>query len=123
MGNINNYKILSKNLALSMMITLILLLVLSMVLSLSDISENITDISIIFISSFSILLGAFLSSKKIKEKGIVFGAILGFAYMILLYLISSVLNADFSFCLNTLYMFLGGIIGGSIGGILGVNLK
>ncbi len=94
-----------------------------MVLSLSNVSESIMGMSIIFISSFSVLIGAFLASKKIKEKGIVFGSILGLVYMLILYLVSSILNSNFVLTLSALYMFLGGIIGGAIGGILGVNLK
>ena len=47
---------------------------------------------------------------------------LGLAYMILLYLLSSTLNANFGFSLCVLYMLIGGIIGGAVGGILGVNL-
>lgn len=123
MGNIDNYKILGKDLTISIILTLILLFVLSMILSFSNVSENIMGISIIFISSFSILIGAFLASKKIKEKGIIFGSILGLTYMLVLYLISSIINANFALTLNALYMFLGGTIGGAIGGILGVNLK
>ena len=87
MGNIENYKILGKDLAISIILTLILLFVLSMVLSLSNVSESIMGMSIIFISSFSVLIGAFLASKKIKEKGIVFGSILGLVYMLILYLV------------------------------------
>lgn len=123
MGNIENYKILGKNLSISIIITLTLLFVLSMVLSLSSVSESIMGVSIIFISSFSILVGAFLASRKIKEKGIIFGSILGLTYMLILYLISSLINTNFAFSLNVLYMFLGGVVGGAIGGILGVNLN
>lgn len=123
MGNIDNYKILAKDLVVSVVLSLILLLILSIILSLTNVSEGIMGISIIFISSFSILVGAFLASKKIKEKGIVFGSILGLTYMIFLYLISGILNGNFGVTLNVLYMLIGGIIGGAIGGILGVNLK
>lgn len=123
MGNIENYKILGKNLSISIIITLMLLFVLSVVLSLSNVSESIMGVSIIFISSFSILVGAFLASRKIKEKGIIFGSILGLTYMVILYLISSIINTNFAFSLSVLYMFLGGIVGGAIGGILGVNLN
>ena len=118
MGKIENYKILGKDLALSIGLSLLLLLILSIVLSLTNVSEGIMGISIIFISSFSVLVGAFLAIKKIKEKGIVFGSILGFTYIT-----SGILNGNFGFTLSVLYMFLGGIIGGAIGGILGVNLK
>lgn len=123
MGNIENYKILGKDLAISIVLSLLLLLVLSIVLSLTNVSEGTMGISIIFISSFSVLVGSFLASKKIKEKGIVFGSILGLTYMLALYITSGILNGNFGFTLSVLYMFLGGIIGGAIGGILGVNLK
>lgn len=72
MGNIENYKILAKNLVISIVLTLILLFVLSIILSVTSLSESIMGVGIIFISSFSILIGSFLASKKIKEKGIIF---------------------------------------------------
>ena len=65
----------------------------------------------------------FYASKKIKEKGIISGAIVGLIYMLILYLISSIVNWDFTMTLETIIMISTGIIGGAIGGIFGVNLK
>ena len=53
MGNIENYKILAKNLVISIVLTLILLFVLSIILSVTSLSESIMGVGIIFISSFS----------------------------------------------------------------------
>lgn len=123
MGIIKNYKVLFKSIVSSVIISLILLFVLSIILALTTVKENIMSVSIIFISTISILISSFYASKKIKEKGIIYGTIVGFMYMIILYLISSTVNWDFTMTLETIIMVLTGIIGGAIGGILGVNLK
>ena len=81
------------------------------------------EIAAVFISAFSILMGSFLVAKRVEQKGIVYGSVLGLIYMLILYLISSILNFDFSLNGNAIIMIVFGIIGGAIGGILGVNLK
>lgn len=123
MDILGNYKVLLKSIVLAVLLSLILLFILSVVLAVTNVKENIMSVSIIFISSISILISAFLASKKIKEKGIIYGAIVGFAYMIILYFISSFVNWNFTLSLETIIMMLSGILGGAIGGILGVNLK
>ena len=64
-----------KSIFLSIVITLISLILLSIILSTSNISENIISPAIIIISSVSILIGSFFISRKIKERGILNGAI------------------------------------------------
>ena len=99
------------------------LIILSLVLSFSDVSEEIISPSIIVISSISILIGSFLISRKIKEKGILNGAILGALYIVTIYIISSIVNKNFSLNLYSGIMIGMGILAGAVGGILGVNLK
>lgn len=119
---VNKFLLMLKGMCLSMVITLIMILILSMILSFSHIKENVIMPTVIFISSFSILIGAFLVSKKIDEKGIIYGSALGLIYMLVLYLISSILNFDFSLNGSAIVMIIFGVIGGAIGGVLGVNL-
>lgn len=121
--NVNIFLLMFKGIAIAMGLSLIMILVLSIILSFSSVSENVIMPAVIFISAFSILLGSFMIAKKIQNKGIVYGSVLGFVYMFILYLISSTLNVDFSLGLNSLVMISFGIVGGAIGGILGVNLK
>ena len=121
--NNNKLIILIKGIFISMSITLFMILILSVVLSLTDIKENVIMPSVIFISSFSILIGGVVITKSIGEKGIFYGSILGVLYMSILYIISSIINYNFSLNFNSIIMAVIGAFGGAIGGILGVNLK
>ncbi len=120
---VNKFLLMLKGIGISMILSLVMLLVLSIVLSFSNIKENVIMPAVIFISSFSILIGGFLVAKRIDKSGIVHGSVLGFIYMLILYLISSIMSFDFSLNMNAVIMIVVGIIGGAIGGILGVNLK
>lgn len=128
MGNFESSENLSyvfeffKSVLLSIIISLILLFVLAFVISNTEVKESFIDPGVIFISSISILISSFLVSKKLKKKGIICGAIVGFCYMLIMYIFSSFMNMDFSLTINSLMMILFGILGGIIGGILGVNL-
>ena len=115
-------KIFIKNLVIEFLITLILLMVLSILLSSTNLNENIINPSIVFISAFSILIGAFFSSKKIGKKGILIGFLQGLIYMTILYLFSSISNGNFTLEISSLIMILISLICGIIGGILGVNI-
>jgi putative membrane protein (TIGR04086 family) len=120
---VNKFLLMLKGICISMGITIIMLFILSIILSFSDVKESVIMPTVIFISSFSILIGGFLIAKKIDEKGIIYGSALGLLYMLILYLISSIMNFNFSLTINAIVMIAVGVIGGAIGGILGVNLK
>ena len=120
---VNQFLLIAKGVCFSICMTLIMILILSIVLSFTAIKENVIMPTVIFVSSFSILMGGFLVAKKVEAKGIVYGSVVGLIYMAILYLISSIMNFDFSLNANAIIMIVLGIIGGAIGGILGVNLK
>ena len=90
-------------------------------LTYTDISERIIPVFIIILTFVSILIGTIISMRKISRNGMLNGAIIGGAYVILLYLISSILNTGFTFNIYTIFMIIAGIISGVIGGIIGVN--
>lgn len=122
-NGINKFTLWLKGILLSMGLTLIMILFLSVLLSISNIKESVIMPTVIFISTFSILIGAFFISRKIESKGIIYGSLLGLIYMMILYLISSIMSLNFSLGLNSIIIIVFGVIGGAIGGILGVNLK
>lgn len=119
----NLLKIFTFNLIFEFILTVIMLFILALLLSMTSLEETIISPSIIGITTFSILLGGFITSRKIKSKGIVIGVIQGFIYMLVLYLTSSFMNMDFSLNLQSLTMIGIGMLGGAIGGIIGVNIK
>lgn len=114
-------KVFLKNLLLSILISIVLIVILSLLMSNTNISDNLLNPIIIGIVAFSLLIGAFNMSRSKKEKGIIFGSLLGIAYVLILYITSSIALMDFSLSISSLFFILLGILGGAVGGILGVN--
>lgn len=119
----NNIKHICIGIVISMVITLIALFVLSAILTYTEISENIIKPAIILITGISILIGSSISNIKIKKMGILNGAIIGGGYLIILYLLSSIINTDFAFNIESIITIVVGVILGIFGGILGVNKR
>ena len=114
-------KIVAREVVFSIIITIILFFVMSVILAFSDISDKIIKPAIIGIVSFSILITSFRLAKNKKEKGLIYGSLLSFIYMLLLYLLSIIINGNFGVSMESIFMIVIGIVCGIIGGILGVN--
>jgi len=112
-----------KGVLISILTTLAFLLLLSLVLTYSNISETIIPISIVIISAMSILLGSLIITKKMKKNGIIYGGIIGIVYIMLLYLISSIISKGFYMNIYSMAMIIFSIFAGMFGGILGVNMN
>ena len=124
-GNNDNLKAniirIIKGSLLSIIVSVIFLIVFAMLLTYTSLSENTITPIVLGIVGLSILLGSYLSTKKINKKGILNGAMVGIIYMLILYIISSVIFMDFSINASSIIMIICGIIAGIIGGIVGVN--
>ena len=112
-----------KGIGIAFAITLILLLIFSAVLTFSNISESVISPVIITATAISILIGSSIGNNKIKKNGLLNGALVGIIYMVIIYLISSLLNWRFSLNLQSIIMISVGVIFGILGGIFGVNKK
>lgn len=117
------FKIFALNLVIEFILTIIMLFILSLLLSMTELEEKIIEPAIIGITAFAIMFGGFITSKKIKSKGIFVGIIQGVLYMLVLYITSSFVNMNFSLTLSSVTMIGVGILGGAVGGIVGVNIK
>lgn len=115
-------RIFFREMILSIILSLIFMFIFAIILSQTKLNENLINPVTIGIVAFSLMVGAFRISKAKKEKGILYGALLGLIYMIILYLISSAYNFQFALSMHSIIMIILGIIGGAIGGIIGVNL-
>lgn len=107
----------------SIIISGVSLIIFASILTSTDIKESTIPSVVIIISLISILIGSSISSRKIKRKGIVNGAIVGTIYISIIYILSSILITGFSLNLYSTIMIVGAIIAGMIGGIVGVNIK
>ena len=111
-----------KGSGLAIIISLVLLLIYATLLTTTDISETTMTPVVITISGISILIGSSISSLKIKKQGMLNGALVGMIYMLIIYLLSSILLEGFTIDVKSIMMIGVGIIAGMIGGIIGVNL-
>lgn len=112
-----------KGVGIAMATTIILLLVFSIILTYTQIQENTINPVITIITALSILIGSSIGNTKIKKNGIINGGIIAGIYILIIYLISSILNWNFYLDLKSIIMIIVTIIFGILGGILGVNRK
>ena len=113
----------AKGVGIALIITVVCLLIFALVLTYTSINENTINPVTLIITGVSVFLGSFLGNVKIKKNGILNGGIIGLAYLLILYLISSLLNWSFGLSIQSVIMIVVGIICGISGGVLGVNKK
>ena len=118
-----NLKNISIGIGISIFITAICLFVFSILLTYTNLSENTITPTIIIITGISVLIGSSIGNVKIKKNGIINGAIIGGGYILILYLISSLINVEFTLNFKSVIMIIVGILFGIFGGIMGVNSK
>ena len=106
---------------ISFLFTLLMLIIYSIVLVYTNLSEQTIRPVIITITGVSILIGSSLGTRKLHKNGMISGGIIGASYILLLYLISSIVSSNFSINWVSVIMIIVGLIGGVFGGIVGVN--
>ena len=79
-------------------------------------------IVVMAIVGISILIGSSLANLKIKRKGIINGALIGLIYILIIYILSSIVTGIFGLNSNSIIMIIVSILTGMIGGIIGVNI-
>lgn len=116
-------KALGKGLLISFIMTILILLIFSVILTFTNISEKTIVPVIIISTAISILIGSSISNIRIKKNGILNGALIGGGYILILYLLSSILNARFNLNIQSIIMISVGVVFGILGGIIGVNKR
>lgn len=112
-----------KGVVIALLTTFILLIIFSIILTYTNTEEKIINPVIMIITAISILIGSSLANIKIKKNGLLNGGIVGGIYILMIYLISSLLNWKFSLNIQSIIMIATATIFGVLGGIIGVNKK
>lgn len=111
--------------------SLILAFIISSVLiCLTALLFTYTNINDIYLQSFvtgivtiSCLVPSIFLTRRIKEKGLFYGALFGILYFLMLYIISACTYSSFLFN-NTVLVYFGVCaLSGIVGGVIGVNFK
>lgn len=120
---INKTKHIIKGVLISIITTLILLCIFSAILAYTNVPENTVTPVVMIITAISILIGSTIGNHKIQKNGIINGGIVGATYIIILYIISSILSGDYSLNISSILLIGIAIIFGILGGIIAVNQK
>lgn len=110
-----------KGLLTSVIITVLAFLLLSLILANTDFPQRLITPAVVVTTIISVLTAGSVSTKGIRNKGWLNGSIVGLIYMIILYLISSLIYNNFTIDKYVITMTVIGILAGAIGGILGIN--
>ena len=110
-----------KGVIISITCTLIFLFIFSILLTYTNISEQLIAPVIIVITAISIFIGSSIGNIKMKKNGMLNGAFVGGIYLLSIYLLSGVINQNFSLSKGSIIIIIAGMLCGMFGGIIGVN--
>lgn len=113
----------AKGSLISIVASIIGIILFSIILTYTKVPESAINTVTIIITAISILLGSELTTRNLKKNGIINGVLVGIVYMIIIYLLSSIITKNFRFNTSAIIMIGAGILAGGIGGIIGVNAK
>ena len=112
-----------KGLGYAYILTLIVLLIYNLLLTYRSISADSMSLVTSFITIISSAFGGFYACKHIKEKGLIYGFVVGITYILLLIVMFYLAEENYIFDITILYKAVLVSVAGGIGGVLGVNFK
>ena len=95
-GISKNFINIIKGVIISIVFTLIFLFIFSIILTYTTISESFITPTIIVITAISIFIGSSIGNIKMKKNGLFNGALIGGIYLLSIYLLSGIINQNFS---------------------------
>ena len=120
-----NFKliILLKGVVLAFIISLLCFFILSIILSFTNASEKIIQPTSYIVVIISIVMAGGYVAQRVEKKGWIHGGLTGLLYILILTIIGHFTGSGLIFNKYLISRILLGIVPGSIGGILGINLK
>lgn len=122
MNNKGRILTIAKGVLLSYIITFVLILAYAIILTYTNVSESTIPIVLFVISILSVFISSSIMVIKIKENGLKNGGLIGFFYILIMYLLSSITSTGFALNGYAIATIIFNILLGMVGGIIGVNL-
>ena len=119
----NNIKKILIGSGVSIIITIIGLIIFASLLTYTSIAESAIPTVTIIITIISILIGSSICMSTVKKNGIINGVLVGLIYIGVIYILSSIVEGEFSLNLKSIIMIVGALLSGAVGGIIGVNRR
>ena len=112
-----------KGIGIAYFITIPLFMVFAFFLTYMDFPEKFLSSAVIITTLVSLIVAGWSSTCKVRSRGWLNGGIIGLTYMVILFVASSLAFRDCTINSHVIIMLIIGVITGSIGGILGINLR
>ena len=112
-----------KGAILSVSLTLVLILLFAFIIKVANIPDSVIMPVNQFIKIASIFFGTYLTLKKVQQKGLLTGALIGLLYTMLAYLVFSLLGGQFNLDASLFIDMAFSLVIGGICGIFAVNKK
>lgn len=107
----------------SYLITVPTFMLFALLLTGIDFPERLITPAVVITTVISVLFAGSTATRGVKSKGWLNGGAVGFVYMLILYIISSLVFNNFIIDRYVITMVIIGVLAGAIGGIVGINLK
>lgn len=112
-----------KGVMIASVLTFVIFALFSVVLSYTPLPESAIPYIVFATQIIGAFVAGFIPAKRAGVKGLITGSVSALLYMLILWLISSLLSDGFYVNSHVLTMFLVSLIFGALGGITGVNFK
>lgn len=112
-----------RGMGIAFAITCIIFIGFGILLTYTSLSEESLPMVSLICTAISAAAAGYDWAACMKKKGLLWGALAGVVYAVLLYLITSLASDSFSIALSGLMTVIVAIAAGAIGGILGVNKR
>lgn len=112
-----------KGLVVAYLVSIPAFLLFALILTNTDFPEKYKSIAVIITTIVSIFAAGMTATRGSRSRGWLNGGVVGFIYMLVLYLLSSIIYRNFSIDRYVVTMAIIGILTGAVGGITGINIK
>jgi len=118
-----SFKRISRGVLTSIIVTLILLVLCAAVFTYTDLEIRHSSLTVKIIFYLGALMSGLFSSLGIRNNGWIAGILGGLIYSLGIFILGALVTENFSFNLWLLTKVFTSIILGSVGGIIGINVK
>ncbi len=112
-----------KGLGLSYMITCAVFVVCAFLLTYTDLSMQYIPVVAIICTAISCVIGGVKASSSMENKGLMWGAVTGALYAVILIAINIMAGSEASGVMGKVTMAVCALASGGVGGIIGINRK
>jgi putative membrane protein (TIGR04086 family) len=108
---------------IAVVITLICFIIFALVIKLFSLQERIIPAVVQVIRTICIALGGLLAARSSRKRGWLIGTFTGVLYVVWAFIISGLFGSNMNLTTIVFSDILLGIVAGTVGGIIGINLE